>query len=450
MSTLRSFVAHVLPASEDNRSRLFSKPDRMSQTFELRRLTAEQSRRRPATDFYEYYWAHHMEGTKLRHLWPWVRAVLLRLPANVPRQLRVLWLASWLFVLAAIVSLVTWRIAPNAVSKTSWAALVLGVLFAGVQAVAIRWLGDAARYLSPLPANIAIRHTIRSEGLALLKQLHESGRYDRIVVVGHSLGSVIGYDILTIYWSQVNDRHRKPDRAPQPSLQQVEELGRRLAAASTVAEVEAFQDAQRALWLEQRGLGIPWLVTDFVTLGSPLAHAELLLATGLADLRTRQEQRELPVCPPVGELRRRNSEVERYHYVLNYSVKGQRRSIRVLHHAALFAVTRWSNIYVPLRAGLLGDVVGGPVRPVFGFGIRDLAVNDGLLRFTPLVSHTRYWRGRATPERTDRVSSLRSLCNALDLEAAQWLRAANRAGVGTDSSSPGPSATARAAPLPRE
>ena len=30
MSTLREFVAHVVPASEENESRRFSKPDRMS------------------------------------------------------------------------------------------------------------------------------------------------------------------------------------------------------------------------------------------------------------------------------------------------------------------------------------------------------------------------------------------------------------------------------------
>jgi len=203
MSTLRSFVGHVLPAAEQNRSRLFSKPDSMSQTFELRRLSAEQSRRRPATDFYEYYWAHHMEGTKLRHVWPWLRALLLRSPTNVPRQLRVLWFLSWLLATAAIASFIAYRVAPNPASLGSpWLALAFTALFALVQALAINWLGDAARYLSPLPANIAVRHKIRAEGLALLKQLHESGRYDRIVLVGHSLGSVIGYDILTIYWSQ--------------------------------------------------------------------------------------------------------------------------------------------------------------------------------------------------------------------------------------------------------
>jgi hypothetical protein len=153
MSTLRSFVAHVLPASENNRSRLFSKPDSISQTFELRRLSVEQSRRRPTTDFYEYYWAHHMHGTKLRHLWPWVRAILLRRPVNVPKQLLPLWTLSWLLAVGAILLLVAGRIETGPGSGSSWVGLGLAALFGIVQGVAINWLGDAARYLSPLPSN---------------------------------------------------------------------------------------------------------------------------------------------------------------------------------------------------------------------------------------------------------------------------------------------------------
>jgi hypothetical protein len=228
---------------------------------------------------------------------------------------------------------------------------------------------------------------------------------------------VIGYDILTIYWSQVNARHNRPDRARQRALDQVEQLGRGLHAKSSDEELAAFQRAQRALWQEQRRLGNPWLISDFVTLGSPLAHAELLLATGPSDLRTRQEQRELPKCPPIGEFSRRNSTIERYHYVMKYAVDDGPRSIRVLHHAAPFAVTRWTNIFVPIRFGLLGDLVGGPLREVFGCGIRDIAVSDGWLRFAPMLSHTKYWLGHAVPRRPDGITSLQSLCDALDLEA---------------------------------
>lgn len=59
---------------------------------------------------------------------------------------------------------------------------------------------DAARYLNAAPANIAERHAIRRDGIALLKKLHDpASGYDQIVIVGHSLGSVIGYDMLKHY-----------------------------------------------------------------------------------------------------------------------------------------------------------------------------------------------------------------------------------------------------------
>src|SRR5436190_184729 len=98
MTTLRAFVSHVLPAAGAANTRVFVKPDSMSRSLELRRIAAEGSRRRPATDFFEYYWAHHMEGTKLRHLWPWLRGILFRSPLNVPRSLRGLWFASWVLL----------------------------------------------------------------------------------------------------------------------------------------------------------------------------------------------------------------------------------------------------------------------------------------------------------------------------------------------------------------
>lgn len=422
MSTLREFVAHVVPASEETRSRIFSKPDRMSESFELRRLSVEKSRSRPTTDFYEYYWAHHMEGTQLRHLWPWFRAILLRSPRHVPAQLRVVWFVSWALALGAVVAFVTSRLGPgNADASASWLSPLLVVAFAIVQGFAINWLGDAARYLSPLPSNIAVRHTIRSEGIELLRQIHESDRYDRVVIVGHSLGSVIGLDILTFLWSEMNTLHVKPDRVPQPEIQRVGDLGHALSLSSPEGEIKLFQDAQRALWLEQRQIGIPWLVTDFVTLGSPLAHAALLLATDANDLRTRQDQREIPTCPPIEDKPGRRSERGHYHYVEKFELDGQPRSVRVLHHAALFATTQWSNIHVPVRLGLIGDHVGGPLRTAFGPGIRDVPITDGRLRFVPLMAHTHYWRGRIRANRAGRTTALGALCEVLELDSSRWL-----------------------------
>jgi len=67
-------------------------------------------------------------------------------------------------------------------------------------------VGDAVRYLTPSPQNIDSRYKIRQKGVDLLKKLHEkkdkkgNPLYRRIVIVGHSLGSVVGYDIITNLW----------------------------------------------------------------------------------------------------------------------------------------------------------------------------------------------------------------------------------------------------------
>ena len=80
---------------------------------------------------------------------------------------------------------------------------------------------------------------------------------------------------------------------------------------------------------------------------------------------------------------KRNLE-KKFAYGVNYKVQGQRRTLRVLHHGAMFACTRWTNIYFP------GDFVAGALAPLFDHGIKDRLVRDGWVSFTP-ASHTRYW-----------------------------------------------------------
>src|SRR5439155_3474313 len=59
--------------------------------------------------------------------------------------------------------------------------------------------GDAARYLSPLPQNIKLRQTIRSEGLKLLRTLHDSRDYDRIIVVDRKSTRLNSSHVATSY-----------------------------------------------------------------------------------------------------------------------------------------------------------------------------------------------------------------------------------------------------------
>jgi hypothetical protein len=410
MDTLRGFVAAVLSQTKST-PRVFSKPDRMSETFELRRLTAAGDRRRPVTDFYEYYWAYQTDGTTLKHVRAWFRTLLFRSPRKVPPSLRLLWVIGWAVAALAGYLAITRLLRPEAapVPVTIIGLLIL-VLGAVVQGFAISYLGDVARYLSPAPYNIATRQRIRSEGISLLRKLHESNRYDRIVVVGHSLGSVIGYDVLGHLWSEVSAIYTEVDRPDQTDLRLTEGVGKALAASRGAEKLEEYRHCQRTLWQSQRKSGNPWLVSDFVTLGSPLANAAFLLARDGQDLLERQELRELPTCPP-------QVDDGAYSYRQNYVFNGSKRSRRVLHHAALFACTRWTNIYVPLRFGFLGDWVAGAMQPAFGPGIKDIALTKSAFRNLPLVAHIKYW----APKHTGANRGLTDLCRSLDLDSIEWL-----------------------------
>ena len=406
MSTLRSFVNAVIPEpNHKGRVKFHSKPDRMSETFELRKLQSLQTRSAPITDFYEYYWAYHMEGTRYGHVLSWLKDLLLRFPRDVPRRLLPVWMMSWALVVVFVVSSAgllvpaqhLQQFLPLTGRATVW--VVSALLIPALQFFVLRYVGDVARYLSPAPGNIAVRRKIRADGIRLLRQLHRSGNYDRIIVVGHSLGSVIAYDVLTYFWQEVNTRVGRPANPDHTALKNLEKLGRALNDDSLPEEIEQFQEAQWALWRSQRKHGNPWLITDLITLGSPLVHAEMLLAKGEAELLERQKERELPTCPP-------QVDGNKYAYLFHYKVDGSPRSTYVLHHAAMFACTRWTNLYFP------GDFVGGPLAPVFGSGIADIQVSGGgLIAHTPL-SHTRYWlEGKKYQE------SLRALVLALRLQS---------------------------------
>ena len=412
MDTLRGFVDAVLPEPRSDQVKYHSVPDRMSELFELRRLLAPQTRSRPKTDFYEYYWAYQMCGTRHSHVASWVKALILRRPSLVSRRLLPLWLVSWAVIISLVVTSV--RLLPHLLGTAEgdplqriafWVASAILVL--AVNAFAINYLGDAARYLSPKPGNIAIRQRIRTDGVRLLRQLHESRKYDRIVVVGHSLGSIIAYDILKYYWHEVSNRHSKPPEIDQSELKKFDDACKLLESETASEEgLDGFRDLQESLWREQRRLGNPWLVTDLVTVGSPLAHAGMLLANSPEEFLARKREMELPGAPPVRDFR------GEFSYKREYEMGGQKRTIRLLNHGALFACTRWTNVWFP------GDIVGGPIAPLFGPAVKDRRVRDGWISFTPL-SHTRYWPRPAAKGRPP--ASLSAIREGMDLDSKKWL-----------------------------
>lgn len=418
MQTLRSFAQRVLGGGSHA---YFSKPDRLSESYELRRLQVFPSGKRPATDFYELYWAHLLRGNKARHLVEWLRTLLFRRPSVVPQGLRPVWWLTWLLVVATGLLWLIYGSLSQALGLAAGTTAVLALL----QGAILHRIGDAARYLDAHPDNVASRHAIRQTGVEVVRRMHECGEYDRIVLVGHSLGSVIAYDLISYLWQEYGHLTDDPQSWPpgmrvlkgkaQPALVSVGKLGTQLAGPSGVEEsmVRDFQIRQRECWRELRAAGNPWLITDLITLGSPLAHAAMLLARDESELRERIGDRELPTCPPA----RSGKGIYSYKGA-TYQVEGQNRRVRVPHHAAAFVCTRWTNIYYPLRAGFLGDLAGGPIAPTLGPGIYDRPVTGSKIGSWPLVPHVRYWRDGPGGKADKAIGYIKQ---ALDLGSADWL-----------------------------
>lgn len=463
MDTLRAFVAGVLGSPVNGRERFWSKPDPLSDLFELRRLQSQG--RGSRTHFYEYYWAYQVEGTSLVDVGLWLWSLIRRRARDMPASAQTMVWAARLSLAGCLVLLLSgvaaswfdsWRSLPLA----DWRWLLGAGLWFALQAALVHYVGDAARYLSPRPKNIRLRRAIRADGVRLIAELHARGEYERVIVVGHSLGSVIGYDIINAYWQACHDR--LPGLALEPVQRMVREsmlakgpgpqaelrdklsiLGEALDKNSGDAALRGFQSSQHLAQLELRRLGHPWRVSDFITLGSPLAHAVLLLARSSAEFEARKRQRELTTCPP-------QRDEKGYAYGAPAAVDvgdGKHYTPLLPHHAAPFAITRWTNLYVPVRGGLWGDLVGGPLAEVLGHGIKDVEVRvPGWARWS-LLAHTRYWRPagrqhagrqatcplrrfllrclqRALKHRPNRPLALDALRAALALgELRQWSRA---------------------------
>ena len=394
MATLRGFADCVLGADPASATPVYySKPDTLSESFELRCLRTPGNTR-PRTDFFEFYWAHLMPVATWRVIWDWVLLLLRRRPADVPPQFRVLWFLLWLSLIATVIILgfaAVQQLWPGAGATPETSQLKFPTLIVliglGLQGLFLAYIGDAATYLSPTPGNVAARHAIRSAAVGLLERVHASGEYSRVVVVGHSLGSVIGYDLLRYAWHRHIDRHGTPASPSGVALKSAEALGvhlRQQTPEAAAAERDKWTVAVGAVHAELRANGHPWLVTDFITMGSPLSHADLLLAGSGDDLRRQIERRELVVAPPVAD--GKGSFSNPYWYTLP---DGSKRTTFVPHHAAWTACVRWTNLYFPSRWLLLGDAVGGPVAPHFGPGVIDIPVHTR--QWAGWLSHTFYW-----------------------------------------------------------
>ncbi len=387
MATLWRFVelvwlkAPARPGAPERR--VYSEPDEVSGVFELRRISTNYNADGKRTDFYEFYWAHLMHGNVLSDVLSWLALLALRKRDSVPPQLHKAWTALRLlagglaFILvmamgAGLIVGVTGRLLPLALLALALAAAFAALAIAD-QIFFSPVLGDAARYLRPAPKNIHCRQQIREEGLRLVDALHRSGKYDRIVLVGHSLGGVIAYELAMHYWGRRN--RQMNGAAVQAPLAAAEEAARALDdTPEALARWRAAQGALfEALRQERDKDGAPlWLISDLVTLGSPLAHAQTLLADSPEAFAQMLARREVSANPPLME--DFPGGARRFSYCRDPArADDPDAAPRAPHNSAVFAATRWTNIYFPMQGILRGDLVGGPCAPVFGAGVKDVA-----------------------------------------------------------------------------
>ncbi len=302
----------------------------------------------------------------------WFSSLMLRDPRDVPSRLKGVWWSCWGVALAMFVVLLAALISGKGPTFLQWAALgtVGGTVWTLCRSTGtyfgLQYAGDAARYLNRRPENVGVRQTIRAAAIELLEKLHDDPswrRYDRIIVVGHSLGSVIAYDALTHLWQR---RHHPKQTFPVSSDGDADD------------STEDYRGRQAAMWRKQRAMGVQWKITDFVTLGSPLAHTQFLMASSGRDFEQRKTQREYPTCPPQAEDDRDWS----YGGDLLKTTTGG----RFLHHAALFACTRWTNLHFDR------DIIGGEILGLGG------EIRNERLEPRGVFPHTKYWAQKDDPQ----------------------------------------------------
>lgn len=389
MDTLRSFVNSIkdnLQKSDESEKNTIirSKPDNVSEIYETRRLSLSASRYRPVTDFYEFYWAHNMRDSEFLNIISWLWKIVFTKPSIVPKRLLKVWLTIWVLIMTAILTTTIILSIYDANRLTSTLSAIIGLptfitlIAFFFKTTFLNTVGDAGRYFTPSPSNISERTNIRSQGISFLKKIHEKvgdEKYDRVIIVAHSLGSVIAYDLLRLLWTEYYKTHSSPLNINQSAINEIEDY----IENNSEFDIKQFQKLQYKCWLQQKKIGNKWLVSDLITIGSPLSSADYLIVNNvsLSDLKL---QREFPTSPPTAD-----EADNKIHYNSKpYSINTEKRTVKILHHSALFATTRWTNIFFS------SDFIGGPIKELFGKAINDIEVKRKSLWFYP-GGHTSYW-----------------------------------------------------------
>jgi hypothetical protein len=115
-----------------------------------------------------------------------------------------------------------------------------------------------------------------------------------------------------------------------------------------------------------------WKVSDFITCGSPLCHAEMILTKNKAIFERKKELGEYPVSPPKRGVKD-----------LFYLKKKTNKYVPT--HDSVFKYVEWNNIHFE------NDIIGGHLQDLFGPEIHDNPPIKPKTFKRLLESHTHYW-----------------------------------------------------------
>jgi hypothetical protein len=193
---------------------------------------------------------------------------------------------------------------------------------------------------------------------------------------------VIAYDLISLFW---NEKHTQLTKIDPKVIDHIE------AAATDLLTGEIssgdYRNAQFDCWTSQYKQLDSWRISDLITVGSPLAFADLYLADTIGAFLEKEKEREFSTCPPTMEpptrsqLAKLKDPAKLKWFSFPASDNG---APRLLHHAAPFAMTRWSNFY------FTNDYVGGPIN-CFGPGVINKQLVSEKHNWFPFISHTYYW-----------------------------------------------------------
>jgi pimeloyl-ACP methyl ester carboxylesterase len=377
METALNF-ARSIAAENDIRQ----KPTPFGIQGETQRISIKENRYQPRTDIFEYYWAHRFRSNRLGTIKRWVIDVFLQClfsgsaPGFFSKRLQFILASLAFFMMPLLYCLLAWL-------SYDYAGYHGLLIYAGTTYALYRivlsdilygYIADAAKYLSNHPDNISAREEVRTAGLRLLTDIVNTGKYDRVIIVGHSLGSVIGYDILSMAWARFVDGIEASEKDRSFIVRGFHELQAMSLNDPDSRLTQEFQKKQRLLRTRMAGSDVRWLVSDLVTLGSPLSFANFLIAKNQRDFRQKTDiYRLLLKCPPYGDFG--DSAFTRT------PTEGKKYASYFPTYNALFLFTSWTNLF------FRRDPIGGHMRLLFGNGIMDVAIDGGVFG----LAHVKYF-----------------------------------------------------------